>query len=66
MRFNVRNICNQYQEMYVDEVYTGVMDDDEAKELAISMIVAADELLRGIDDDASDALTDITEKLDGC
>ena len=49
--------------MSVDEIDTGVMNDNQSKELAISMIVAADELLRGIDDDASDALTVITEKL---
>jgi hypothetical protein len=63
MRFNVRIICNQYQEMSVDEIDTGVMDNDQSRELAMSMIAAADELLCGIDDDASDALTAITEKL---
>ena len=63
MRFNVRSICNQYQEMSVDEIDTGVMDNDEARELSMSMIAAAGELLCGIDDEASDALTAITEKL---
>ncbi len=63
MRFNVRSICNQYQEMSVDEIDTGVMDNEQAKELAICMIAAADELLCGIDDAASDACTKIVETL---
>ena len=61
MKFNVKSICNQYQEMSVDEIDTGVMDNDEARSLAIAMISAADDLLSGIDDDASDACTEIVE-----
>lgn len=63
MKFNVRSICNQYQEMSVDEIDTGVMGNDEAKRLAIEMIEAAEELLCGIDEDASDACTRIVESL---
>ncbi len=63
MKFNIKSICNQYQEMSVDEIDTGVMDNEQAKELAVGMISADDELLCGIDDAASDACTKIVESL---
>lgn len=46
MNFTVKSICGKkYHEVTVDEIESGTMDNKEAKALAISMILAAGDLL---------------------
>ena len=45
MRIKVNFICNRLCQLTVDEVESGVLDADEAKELARELIDAASELL---------------------
>jgi len=45
MNLNVHWISKSYVELKVDEINTGTMDKEEAKELAIDLINVAAELL---------------------
>ena len=45
MNFTIHYIGNGYQEMNVDEVQTGTMNEAEAIDLAAKMVSAAEDLL---------------------
>ena len=47
MKFKVNHIGDKYQELGVDEIYTGTLNATEATELARDLVDAADELLHG-------------------
>ena len=64
MNITVKSICGTYQEVRVDMIETGTMDDKEARELAYNLLVAAEELLLGSGGDVYD-LHDIHEHLAG-
>ena len=45
MKFKVNNINKRLIEVTIDEVSSGVLDNEEAKELALHLIYVASELL---------------------
>ena len=45
MKFEINNIGKRLIEITIDEVNSGVLNQDEAKELAMHLILVASELL---------------------
>jgi hypothetical protein len=45
MRLNSHHISDKYCELSIDEIHTGTLDLEEAKELALHLLYIATELL---------------------
>ena len=64
MKFKVNHIGDKYQELGVDEIYTGTLNATEATELARDLVDAADELLHGVElESLSDICTRASEAI---